>query len=43
MTQLTVMGLDPGTHNTGKFDIMSYGPDAVQGGGDDIGNWEVAK
>ena len=33
----------PGTHNTGKFDIMSYGPDAVQGGGDDIGNWEVAK
>ena len=29
----------PGTHNSGKFDIMSYGPDAVQGGGDDIGNW----
>ena len=30
----------PGTHNSGKFDIMSYGPDAVQGGGDDIGNWD---
>ena len=29
----------PGTHNSRKFDIMSYGPDAVQGGGDDIGNW----
>ena len=29
----------PGTHNTGKFDIMSYGPDGVQGGTDDISNW----
>jgi general secretion pathway protein G len=31
--------LYPGTQNSGKFDLMSYGPDGVQGGGDDIGNW----
>jgi general secretion pathway protein G len=30
----------PGTHNTNGFDLMSYGPDGVQGGGDDIGNWD---
>ena len=30
----------PGSHNTTSFDIMSYGPDGVQGGGDDINNWE---
>ena len=30
----------PGNHNSGGgFDLMSYGPDGVQGGGDDIGNW----
>lgn len=29
----------PGTHNQGGFDLMSYGPDGVQGGNDDIGNW----
>lgn len=33
----------PGQHNAGGFDLMSYGPDRVQGGGDDIGNWEEAK
>lgn len=26
----------PGTKNSGGFDIMSYGSDGVQGGGDDI-------
>ena len=29
----------PGQQNSGGFDLMSYGPDGVQGGGDDIGNW----
>lgn len=32
----------PGTHNQGGFDLMSYGPDSVQGGGDDITNWDQA-
>jgi flavin reductase (DIM6/NTAB) family NADH-FMN oxidoreductase RutF len=30
----------PGTRNRDSFDIMSYGPDGVDGGGDDIGNWK---
>jgi general secretion pathway protein G len=30
----------PGTHNADSFDIMSYGPDNVEGGGDDITNWK---
>lgn len=30
----------PGAHNKGSFDLMSYGPDGVQGGGDDVNNWE---
>jgi general secretion pathway protein G len=30
----------PGTNNTSSFDIMSYGGDGVQGGGDDISNWD---
>lgn len=29
----------PGTHNTSKFDIKSFGPDSQEGGGDDVGNW----
>ena len=29
----------PGTNNAGSFDLMSYGPDGVNGGGDDITNW----
>jgi len=31
----------PGTHNTGSFDIYSYGPDKTddQGGDDDVTNW----
>ncbi|RYF08243.1 MAG: type II secretion system protein GspG [Deltaproteobacteria bacterium] len=32
----------PGTHNVGGFDLMSNGPDQVQGGSDDIGNWDSA-
>ena len=32
----------PGSHNQGSFDLYSYGPDGVQGGGDDVGNWESA-
>ncbi len=28
----------PGTHRQGSFDLMSYGPDGVQGA-DDITNW----
>ena len=30
----------PGAHNSNGFDLMSYGQDGVQGGGDDVGNWE---
>jgi general secretion pathway protein G len=30
----------PGSGNTGGFDLMSYGSDGVQGGGDDITNYE---
>ena len=33
----------PGQHNTGKFDILSYGPNGTQGGGDDIGNWATER
>ncbi len=29
----------PGSMNQGGFDIMSYGPDGVQGGADDITNY----
>lgn len=32
----------PGVHNPGSFDLMSYGADGVQGGGDDVGNWDQA-
>ncbi len=31
----------PGSHNVNKFDVKSFGPDAQEGGGDDIGNWPV--
>ncbi|MBI4024408.1 MAG: type II secretion system major pseudopilin GspG [Verrucomicrobia bacterium] len=33
---------NPGTHNPGKFDLFSLGPDRVESG-DDIGNWEAQK
>jgi general secretion pathway protein G len=29
----------PGAGNQGGFDLLSYGPDGVQGGGDDITNY----
>lgn len=33
----------PGQHNQGGYDLYSYGPDGVQGGGDDVSNWESAE
>ncbi|MBL7131936.1 MAG: type II secretion system major pseudopilin GspG [Candidatus Omnitrophica bacterium] len=30
----------PGMHNQEDYDLYSYGPDAVEGGGDDVVNWE---
>ena len=32
--------LSPGTHNTDGYDLYSFGPDGMEGGGDDITNWE---
>lgn len=32
----------PGTHNTEDYDLFSFGPDGVEGGGDDVTNWEEA-
>lgn len=32
----------PGEHNP-DYDLYSYGPDATEGGGDDITNWEEEK
>lgn len=32
--------ISPGTHNGEAFDLMSYGPDGVEGGGDDVTNWK---
>ncbi|MBU1887692.1 MAG: type II secretion system major pseudopilin GspG [Candidatus Omnitrophica bacterium] len=32
----------PGSHNT-DYDLYSYGPDAAEGGNDDIANWEEKK
>ena len=29
----------PGDHNTNSYDLLSYGPDRQEGGGDDIDNW----
>ncbi|HYG74063.1 MAG TPA: type II secretion system major pseudopilin GspG [Planctomycetota bacterium] len=29
----------PGTHNASGYDLYSYGPNAQEGGGDDIDNW----
>lgn len=33
----------PGEHNPDRFDILSYGPDGKEGGGDDIANYEIEK
>jgi general secretion pathway protein G len=30
----------PGTHNTEDYDLFSLGADGVEGGGDDVVNWE---
>jgi len=30
----------PGEHNTADFDLASWGRDGVEGGGDDVVNWE---
>jgi len=32
----------PGDHNN-DYDLYSYGPDGVEGGGDDVTNWETAQ
>ncbi|HOX54030.1 MAG: type II secretion system major pseudopilin GspG [Candidatus Omnitrophica bacterium] len=32
--------VSPGIHNPEDYDLYSYGPDGVEGGGDDINNWE---
>lgn len=32
--------VSPGVHNPEDYDLYSYGPDGVEGGGDDINNWE---
>lgn len=29
----------PGQHNTTSYDLYSFGPNAQEGGGDDIDNW----
>lgn len=29
----------PGQNNTSSFDLLSFGPDGQEGGGDDIDNW----
>jgi general secretion pathway protein G len=29
----------PGTHNANSYDLYSFGPDGVEGSGDDIANW----
>ena len=30
----------PGEHNAGDYDLSSWGKDGVEGGGDDVVNWE---
>jgi general secretion pathway protein G len=30
----------PGTHNTDTYDLYSLGKDGLEGGGDDVVNWE---
>lgn len=33
----------PGQQNPNGFDLLSYGPDGAEGGGDDIDNWSEKK
>jgi general secretion pathway protein G len=35
--------LYPGSNNSGKYDLMSYGPDGAPGGGDDIANYSTGE
>ena len=30
----------PGEHNLGDYDLASWGKDGIEGGGDDVVNWE---
>ncbi len=30
----------PGQHNREDYDLLSYGPDGVEGGDDDVTNWQ---
>ncbi len=30
----------PGIHNKEDYDLSSFGPDGVEGGGDDVSNWQ---
>ena len=32
----------PGARNAESFDLISYGSDGVQGGGNDVSNWKEA-
>ena len=32
--------VSPGVHNLEDYDLYSYGQDGVEGGGDDVVNWE---
>ncbi|MDP2939565.1 MAG: type II secretion system major pseudopilin GspG [Candidatus Omnitrophota bacterium] len=34
--------VSPGVHNKEDYDLFSFGPDGVEGGGDDVTNWEEA-
>ena len=34
--------ISPGNHHKEDYDLYSYGPNGVEGGGDDITNWETA-
>jgi len=31
----------PGQHDKDGYDLISYGPDGVEGGGDDIASWDI--
>ncbi|MFC1704066.1 type II secretion system major pseudopilin GspG [Candidatus Omnitrophota bacterium] len=32
--------VQPGVHNEDDYDLYSLGPDGIEGGGDDVSNWE---
>jgi general secretion pathway protein G len=37
------MYINPGTHNSSRYDLYSLGPDGEDGTDDDIGNWKKDK